>query len=452
MLHPGTQPRECRPRRHRFHEPIHLNLSMSTLLIKNGTVIDPSQGLQSRRDVLIEDGRIIRLEPSIHQSVDQTIDATGQFVTPGLIDIHVHFREPGDEEEETIASGSAAAVAGGFTTVCCMPNTKPALDNEAQIEFVLRESERVGLANVLAVGAITKAREGKELAELASMHQRGAIAFSDDGVGVNDSSVMRRALQYIRMFDGLIMQHCEDHQLSGGAMHAGEVSTLIGMPGIPAEAEQLMIARDIILNRNIGCRYHVQHISTAFSVELIRRGKRDGLPITAEVSPHHLLLTDECCRTFDTNYKMNPPLRTQSDVDACIAGVKDGTIDILATDHAPHLAEEKELEFPYAPFGILGLEGALALYIKALIVPGHIDWMRLIDMTSTRCAQIIRYPRGTLVPGSVADVTVIDPNLVWTIDKEQFVSKSRNTPFHGWQVQGRATYTIVNGQIKWKLY
>lgn len=425
---------------------------MSTLLIKNGTVIDPSQSLQGKRDILIEDGRISRLEPSIHQTVDQTIDATGQFVTPGLIDIHVHFREPGDEEEETIASGSAAAVAAGFTTVCCMPNTKPALDNEAQIEFVLRESERVGLANVLAVGAITKAREGKELAELASMHQRGAIAFSDDGVGVNDSSVMRRALQYIRMFDGLIMQHCEDHQLSGGAMHAGEVSTLIGMPGIPAEAEQLMIARDIILNRSIGCRYHVQHISTAFSVELIRRGKRDGLPITAEVTPHHLLLTDECCRTFDTNYKMNPPLRTQSDVDACIAGVKDGTIDILATDHAPHLAEEKELEFPYAPFGILGLEGALALYIKALIVPGHIDWMRLIDMTSTRCAQIIRYPRGTLVPGSVADVTVIDPNLVWTIDKEQFVSKSRNTPFHGWQVQGRATYTIVNGQIKWKLH
>lgn len=425
---------------------------MPTLLIKNGTVIDPSQSLQAKRDLLIEDGRISRLEPSIQQSADRMIDASGQFVTPGLIDIHVHFREPGDEEEETIASGSAAAVAAGFTTVCCMPNTKPALDNEAQIEFVLRESERVGLANVLPVGAVTKAREGKELAELASMHQRGAIAFSDDGSGVNDSSVMRRALQYIRMFDGLLMQHCEDHQLSGGAMHAGEVSTLIGMPGIPAEAEQLMIARDIILNRSIGCRYHVQHISTAFSVELIRRGKRDGLPITAEVAPHHLLLTDEYCRTFDTNYKMNPPLRTQADVDACIAGVKDGTIDILATDHAPHLSEEKELEFPYAPFGILGLEGALALYIKALIVPGHIDWMRFIDMTSTRCAQIIRYPRGTLVPGSVADVTVIDPNMTWTIDKEQFVSKSRNTPFHGWQVQGRATHTIVNGQIKWKLH
>lgn len=430
---------------------VHLWLIMSSILIKNGTVIDPSQQLQAKRDVLIENGRVTRIDSSISGKFPHVIDAAGQFVVPGLIDIHVHFREPGDEEEETIASGSAAAVAAGFTTVCCMPNTKPALDNEAQIEFVLRESERVGLANVLPVGAITKGREGKELAELASMHQRGAIALSDDGTGVNDSSVMRRALQYIRMFDGLLMQHCEDHQLAGGAMNAGEVSTIIGMPGIPGEAEQLMIARDIVLNRGIGCRYHVQHISTAFSVELIRRGKHYGLPITAEVAPHHLLLTDESCRTFDTNYKMNPPLRTQADVDACIAGVKDGTIDILATDHAPHLAEEKELEFPYAPFGILGLEGALALYIKALVTPGHIDWMKLIDMMSTKGAQIIRYPRGTLKETSVADVTVIDPELVWTIDKEQFVSKSRNTPFHGWEVKGRATHTIVGGQVKWKL-
>ncbi len=424
---------------------------MSSILIKNGTVIDPSQQLQAKRDVLIENGRVSEIDSSISGKFGQVIDAAGQFVVPGLIDIHVHFREPGDEEEETIASGSAAAVAAGFTTVCCMPNTKPALDNEAQIEFVLRESERIALANVLPVGAITKGREGKELAELASMHQRGAIALSDDGTGVNDSAVMRRALQYIRMFDGLLMQHCEDHQLAGGAMNAGEVSTIIGMPGIPGEAEQLMIARDIVLNRGIGCRYHVQHISTAFSVELIRRGKHYGLPITAEVAPHHLLLTDESCRTFDTNYKMNPPLRTQADVDACIAGVKDGTIDILATDHAPHLAEEKELEFPYAPFGILGLEGALALYIKALVTPGHIDWMKLIDMMSTKGAQIIRYPRGTLKETSVADVTVIDPELLWTIDKEQFVSKSRNTPFHGWEVKGRATHTIVGGHLKWKL-
>ncbi len=424
---------------------------MSTTLIKNGTIIDPSQKLQVKRDLLIADGKIKQVDSSITGSFDQTIDAAGKFVTPGLIDIHVHFREPGDEEEETIASGSAAAVAGGFTTVCCMPNTKPALDNESQIEFVLRESERVGLANVYPVGAITKGREGKELAEMASMHQRGAIAFSDDGVGVNDSSVMRKALQYIKMFDGLIMQHCEDERLAGGAMHAGLVSLAIGMPSVPAEAEQLMIARDVVLNRTIGCRYHVQHISTAFSVELIRRAKKDNLPVTAEVAPHHLLLTDECCRTFDTNYKMNPPLRTQADVDACIAGVVDGTIDILATDHAPHLAEEKELEFPYAPNGILGLEGALSLYIKALVTPGHIDWMKLIDLMTHQSAKIVRLNKGTLKVGADADITIIDPDLVWTIDKEQFQSKSRNSPFHGWEVKGRAIRTIVGGMTKWEL-
>ncbi|MBC7784780.1 MAG: dihydroorotase [Burkholderiales bacterium] len=424
---------------------------MSSTLIKNGTVIDPSQKLQAKRDLLIENGKIARIEASISGNYEHVVDAAGEFVVPGLIDIHVHFREPGDEEEETIASGSAAAVAGGFTTVCCMPNTKPALDNESQIEFILRESERIGLANVLPVGAITKGREGKELAELASMFQRGAIAFSDDGVGVNDASVMRKVLQYIKMFDGLIMQHCEDHQLGGGSMHAGHVSLELGMPSIPAEAEHLMIARDVVLNRMIGCRYHVQHISSAFSVELIRRAKQDNLPVTAEVAPHHLLLTDESCRTFDTNYKMNPPLRTQADVDACIAGVKDCTIDILATDHAPHLAEEKELEFPYAPFGIIGLEGALSLYIKALVTPGHIDWMKLIDMMSTRGAQIVRLDRGTLGVGAVADVTIIDPEMEWTIDKEQFQSKSRNCPFHGWAVKGRATQTIVGGATKWRL-
>lgn len=426
---------------------------MPTLLIQNGTILDPSQNLHRKGDLLLRDGRVAAVGDAGTNSADRVIDATGLFVTPGLIDIHVHFREPGDEEEETIASGSAASVAGGFTTVCCMPNTKPALDNEAQIEFVFRESKTANLANVYPVGAITKGREGKELAEIGTMHERGAIAFSDDGVGVADASVMRKALQYVKMFDALIMQHCEEPSLSGGAMHAGLVSVTLGLPGIPAEAEQLMIGRDLLLDRTIGCRYHVQHISTAGSVELIRRAKKDGQHyVTAEVAPHHLLLTDEACRNYDTNYKMNPPLRTQADVDACIRGVVDGTIDILATDHAPHLSEEKELEFTRAPFGIIGIECALPLYIKALIEPGHIGWMKLIDMMSTGHAKIVRlHDKGTLRVGADADVTIIDPNLKWTIDAEQFVSKSRNCPFNGWEVTGRAVTTIVGGDVKWEL-
>ena len=381
------------------------------------------------------------------------IDANGCLVVPGLIDVHVHFREPGDEEEETIASGAGAAVAGGFTTVCCMPNTKPPLDDEAAIEFVLRESERVGLANVYPVGAITKERAGKELAEIGSMHARGAVAFSDDGVGVADPSVMRKALQYAKMFDTVLMQHCEEPALSGGSMHAGLVSTVLGLSGVPAEAEQLMIARDLLLNRTIGCRYHVQHISTAWSVELIRRAKKDGQSwVTSEVAPHHLLLTDESCRSYDTNYKMNPPLRMAGDVRACIEGVIDGTMDILATDHAPHLAEEKELEFPSAPFGIIGLEPALPLYIKALVEPGHISWMRLIELMTINCARVVKLKdKGTLREGADGDVTIIDPKMKWTIDAEEFASKSRNCPFHGWEVTGRAVATIVGGEVKWVL-
>jgi dihydroorotase len=419
---------------------------MQTLLITNGTVLDPSQKLNKRVDLLLRDGKVAGIGDNLGPA-EKVIDATGCLVTPGLIDIHVHFREPGDEEEETIASGAAAAVAGGFTTVCCMPNTKPPLDTEAAIEFVLRESQRLGLANVYPVGAITKGRAGAELAEIGSMHDRGAVAFSDDGVGVADASVMRKALQYCKMFDAVIMQHCEDHALGGGAMHGGIVSTALGLPGIPPEAEQLMIARDLLLNRKIGCRYHVQHISTEWSVELIRRAKADGQSVTAEVAPHHLLLTDESCRGYDTNYKMNPPLRTAADVAACIAGVVDGTLDCLATDHAPHLAEEKELEFANAPFGILGLECALALYVKALVTPGHISWERLIELMTVAGAKIAKLKKGTLAVGADADVTVIDPDLKWTIDKNQFRSKSRNCPFHGWEVTGRAVHTIVGGRV-----
>jgi dihydroorotase len=423
---------------------------MPSLLITNGTVLDPSQVFERRVDVLIRDGKIAAVGKNPGKA-DRVIDAAGCYVTPGLLDIHVHFREPGDEEEETIASGSAAAVAGGFTTVVCMPNTKPALDNEGQIEFILREAERVNLANVYPCGAVTRGREGKELAEMGLMKQRGAIAFSDDGVGVGDPSVMRKALQYLKMVDVVLMQHCEDPALGHGAMHAGLVAMTLGLPGVPAEAEQLMIARDLLLNRTIGTPYHVQHISTAWSVELMRRAKKDGLAVTCEVSPHHLLLTDESCRNFDTNFKMNPPLRTAADVKACIEGVIDGTIDCLATDHAPHLAEEKELEFPFAPNGIIGLECALSLYAKALVEPGYIPWMKLIELMTTKPAEIVKLNKGTLREGADADVTIIDPRRRWTIDKEQFVSKSRNCPFHGWDVTGRAVMTIVGGDVKWEL-
>jgi len=421
---------------------------MTPLLISNGTILDPSRGLQTPGDLLIVDGKIAGMGPGLKHAAAQVLDATGCYVTPGLIDIHVHLREPGLEAKETIATGAAAAVAGGFTTVCCMPNTEPALDSDTQIEFVYTQAARAGLCRVLPLGAITKGRKGQELAEIALMHEAGACGFSDDGVGIGSAAVMSKALQYIKMFNGILSQHCEEPTLSGGPMNAGSTALRLGLSGLPAAAEELMIARDLLLNARIGCRYHVQHISTAGAVELVRRARKDGQCVTAEAAPHHLLLTDEACATYDSNYKMNPPLRTAKDVAACIQGVVDGTIDCLATDHAPHTREEKELEFEKAPFGIVGLETALPLYVQALVEPGHLTWLQLIEKMSTAPARVMQMPgKGTLALGAVADVTVIDPLAQWTIDPGQFKSKGRNTPFGGWKVKGRAKATVVGGRV-----
>jgi dihydroorotase len=420
------------------------------LLITNGIVLDPNRQKPEPLEVLITEGKIQAVGSGLKATAPQAtiLDAKGGFVTPGLIDIHVHLREPGQEHKETIASGSAAAVAGGFTTVCCMPNTTPAIDTDTQIEFVLTQAARTALCRVLPFGAITKAREGKELAELRLMHEAGAVGFSDDGCGVASAAVMLKALQYVKMFDGLISQHCEEPTLSGGAMNAGTTAIRLGLGGIPAVAEELMIARDLQLNARIKARYHVQHISTAGSVALIRRAKQHGQNVTAEVAPHHLLLTDTACANYDTHFKMNPPLRSQEDVQACIEALADGTIDCLATDHAPHAREEKELEFDRAPFGILGLETALALYVEALVTPGHLSWLDLIRKMTAQPAAIARLKdRGTLAAGSLGDITIIQANEKWTIDPEKSFSKSRNTPFAGRTVTGRVAYTILGGRI-----
>ena len=423
-----------------------------TVLVKGGRVIDPASGVDRIADLLLAGGKVRRLGDHITDFDARIIEADGLIVCPGLIDIHVHFREPGDEDEETIATGGAAAVAGGFTSVACMPNTQPALDDEAAVDFVYRQASRAGACNVYPIGAITKGREGAELAEMGQMVRAGAVGFSDDGAGVASTRVMFRALQYVGMFDKPIMQHCEDPDVAGdGVMNGGATATRLGLPGIAPMAEELMLQRDLTLVKETGSKYHVCHISTARAVELVRQAKAAGLPVTAEVCPHHLLLTDEACGTFDTNYKMNPPLRARADVAACLQGVVDGTIDCLVSDHAPHGIQEKELEFLTAPFGIVGLETLLPLMVKALITPGLLDWPALIERLTIRPAQVLALNKGTLAPGADADVTLIDPNADWTVDLKQFKSKSRNSPFEGWEVKGRAVATIVNGEVTHQL-
>ncbi|MBN1361431.1 MAG: dihydroorotase [Sedimentisphaerales bacterium] len=426
----------------------------NNVLIKNGRVIDPANNLDKTCDVLILEGRVAEVgkaNPAAEKSVDRVIDASGKLVAPGLIDIHVHFREPGDEEEETIASGSAAAVTAGFTSVVCMPNTNPTIENETDIEYVHRKGRQARKTHVYVMGAITKKREGIELAEMGMMAEAGARGFTDDGSGVQDPAVMLKALKYARMFDRVVAQHCQEDRIAGGGvMNSGYYSTILGLPGLDPLAEEAMLWRDIQLVRKTQVRYHAQHISTTGSVELIRQAKRDSLPVTCEVTPHHLLLTEECCSDYDTNYKVNPPLRAQKDVEALKEAIVDGLVDALVTDHAPHLQSEKELEFLSAPFGIAGLECALGLYIKALIEPKLLDWLGLIRLMTVNPAGIIGIDKGTLSQGRQGDVTIIDPEAEWEIDVQKFVSKSRNCPYHGWKVKGKVEKTIVGGEVRFE--
>jgi dihydroorotase len=424
------------------------------LLIANGYVIDPTQGLNGGRDVLIEDGRVSALLKSGDAPPEgaEVFDATGLIVAPGFIDMHTHLREPGQEYKETIASGAAAAVAGGFTSVCAMPNTDPVNDNPAVTSFIVEQSASVGLANVFPVGAITKGSKGEELAEMGEMKRAGIVAVTDDGRPVPSPGLMRRALEYARGFDLTVMDHCDDKSLAaGGVMHEGEWSLRLGLRGRPALAEESDAMRDCALAELTGARVHLAHVSTRGAIEAVRRAKERDIEVTCEVTPHHFTLTDAACEGFDTYMKMNPPLRDAGHVEAILKAIADGTIDAIATDHAPHHSDEKELEFDHAPFGITGLETAVGLALDRLVHGGHIGLERLVELFSTNPARIFRLEgRGTLRPGAWGDVTILDPDLRWTFDASRSKSKSRNTPFDGWTFRGAAVATIVAGRIVYR--
>ncbi|HEY7180610.1 MAG TPA: dihydroorotase [Blastocatellia bacterium] len=422
-------------------------------LIRNGIIIDPSQSLEARRDLLIRDNRVAAIDERINEKDAEVLDAAGLIVAPGFIDLHVHLREPGFEYKETVASGARAAVAGGFTSVCCMPNTKPVNDNSSVTSFILEQGRAAKLANVFPIGAITQGSKGEQLAEIGEMKSAGVVAISDDGKPVPDSGVMRRAMEYSRDFDLAVVDHCEDCcGAAGWAMHEGEYSALMGLNGLPGAAEDLHVARDITLAELTGARVHIAHISTARSVDLIRRAKRNGQAVSCEVTPHHFTLTDRDVYEsgYDTNFKMAPPLRSQSDLEAIIEGLRDGTIDAVATDHAPHHANEKMLEFDRAPNGIIGLETAVSLTLDRLVHRGVISLGRMVELLSTNPARIFKLDRGTLKVGSMADVTIFDPNKKIKVTASKFQSKSRNTPFDGWELKGAPVATIVGGRVVWR--
>ena len=423
------------------------------IILKGGRLLDPSQHLDATGDLLLVDGKIARVGGTIDGGEDaQVIDCTGAIVSPGFVDVHCHLREPGREDVETIATGARAAAAGGFTAICAMPNTEPVTDNQAAVGFIIRQAMRAGGARVYPIGAISVGQKGEALAEFGEMVGAGAVAVSDDGKPVVSAQLMRSALEYAQAFNIPVVDHCEEPTLAhGGSMNEGFLSARLGLKGIPSEAEEIMVIRDILLARRTGGHVHLAHMSTKGSVELIRWGKERGIRVTAEVTPHHLTLTEDAVEGYDTHAKMNPPLRTQADVDALRDALRDGTIDVIATDHAPHHYDAKEREFADAPFGIVGLETALALVVTELVDGGVIDFATLVDRMATRPARLFGLPGGSLRAGGAADVTVFDPKLEWKVDPANFLSKGRNTPYAGRKLRGRTLATIVGGRLAYRL-
>jgi len=437
-------------------------------------VIDPTNAIDDILDILIEDGKIVRIGPPSTASspagqgrrkpfkhskaptgsagtVDRVMDATGLVVCPGLIDLHVHLRQPGREDKETIASGTLAAARGGFTAVCCMPNTDPVNDTRSVTDFILDVAKREGVVQVYPVGAITKGLKGQELAEIGELFEAGCVAISDDGRPVMHSGLMRRAMEYAAMFDLPVIAHCEDLQLSAdGVAHEGLVATELGLRGVPSASEAVMVARDLLLAELTQAHVHIAHVSAAESVRLIREAKSRGVKVSCEVTPHHFTLTDEALRGFQTNAKMNPPLRSADDREALLEGLRDGTIDAIATDHAPHTTQEKELEFDLAPFGVIGLETALGLTLTSLVGTGVLTLHEAIAKLTAAPARLLKLPKGRLTEGGDADLTIFDPNREWTVDATRFASKSRNTPFHGWRLRGQPVATVVAGKVVWE--
>ena len=422
----------------------------NTVNIRGGRVIDPVSGRDETGDVFIADGKFVAA-PAAGAA---EIDARGLVVCPGFIDMHVHLREPGHGAKETIETGTKAAAAGGFTSVVAMPNTNPVADHPGIIAWMEERAAQVGAVNVFTTGAITAGSSGEQLAAIGAMAQAGIVAVTDDGRCVQNHEVMRRAAEYCGLFGLPILDHCQDASMAGGdaMMHEGYWSTVLGLAGWPRMAEEIIVARDALLAEATGTPIHCQHLSSAGSVRLLREARSRGVRLSGEVCPHHIALTDEALAGYDTNFKMNPPLREQSDIDALLGGIADGTIEVLATDHAPHAVYEKEVEFAAAPFGIVGLETAVGVFCELLLHRRQVvDLPRLVAMLTANPAKLLKLDRGTLAPGAPGDVTIIDPGMAWTVDKDTFASKGRNTPFHGWNLRGRAVRTIVGGRTAWEL-